>query len=447
MRTLSEINQLLAALEGELQRLDAHRVELLTQVAGLKQERAAVLEAQAAQGPITLPGAVTNRSSQEGKVAFFRGLFRGREDVHARRFESLKTGKKGYQPVCRNEWVSGICEKPKTRCDDCGFREFLPVTDDVVRNHLLGMDPQDRPGRDFTMGVYPMLPDETCWFLAADFDKAAWLEDARAFLETCEAYRVPVALERSRSGNGGHCWFFFSEPIPAALARKMGAFLLTQTMERRPEIGLDSYDRFFPSQDTLPKGGLGNLIALPLQRKPRENGNSLFLDANGSPYPDQWAFLSSLRRMARQEVEAAVSEAEAQGDVLGVRIPVTDENDDRPWMLPPSGLHKDPPVSGPLPEQLDLVLGNQIYVPKADLSPSLRNRLIRLAAFQNPEFYQAQAMRFSTFGKPRIISCCTDYAVHLGLPAVVSTNCSTCSRRTRSRRRSTTSAWPASRSL
>jgi hypothetical protein len=293
VRTLSEINQLLAALEGELQRLDAHRVELLTQVAGLKQERAAVLEAQAAQGPITLPGAVTNRSSQEGKVAFFRGLFRGREDVHARRFESLKTGKKGYQPVCRNEWVSGICEKPKTRCDDCGFREFLPVTDDVVRNHLLGMDPQDRPGRDFTMGVYPMLPDETCWFLAADFDKAAWLEDARAFLETCEAYRVPVALERSRSGNGGHCWFFFSEPIPVALARKMGAFLLTQTMERRPEIGLDSYDRFFPSQDTLPKGGLGNLIALPLQKKPRENGNSLFLDANGSPYPDQWAFLSS----------------------------------------------------------------------------------------------------------------------------------------------------------
>jgi superfamily II DNA or RNA helicase len=416
VRTLSEINQLLAAIEGELQTLDAHRVELLAQVASLKQERAAVLEAQAAQGLITLPGPVTNRSSQEAKVAFFRSLFRGREDVYARRFESLKTGKKGYQPVCRNEWVSGVCEKPRTRCDDCRFREYLPVTDDVVRNHLLGLDPQDRPGRDFTMGIYPMLPDETCWFLAADFDKATWLADVRVFLETCEAYRVPATLERSRSGNGGHCWFFFSEPIPAALARKMGAFLLTQTMERRPEIGLDSYDRFFPSQDTLPKGGLGNLIALPLQRKPRENGNSVFLDAKGSPHPDQWAFLSSLRRMARQEVEAVVSAAEAQGDVLGVRIPVTDENDDRPWMLPPSGHHKDPPVSGPLPERLDLVLGNQIYVPKADLSPSLRNRLIRLAAFQNPEFYQAQAMRLSTFGKPRIISCSADYAKHLGLP-------------------------------
>lgn len=107
-------------------------------------------------------------STQEAKVALFHSLFRGREDVYARRFESLKTGKKGYQPVCRNEWVSGICEKPRTRCDDCRFREYLPVTDNVVRNQLLGLDPQDRPGRDFTRGAYAMLPDETCCFLAAD---------------------------------------------------------------------------------------------------------------------------------------------------------------------------------------------------------------------------------------------------------------------------------------
>lgn len=416
MRALNEIDPLLAELEAELHRLDARRSELLVLIAELQRERSALLVAQQSREQPVGSAPVANHSPQDAKVALFRSLFRGREDVYARRFESLKTGKKGCQPVCRNEWVSGVCEKPRTRCDDCSFREYLPVTDDVVRNHLLGLDPQGRPGRDFTMGVYPMLPDETCWFLAADFDKATWLEDARAFLETCKAYRAPAALERSRSGNGGHCWFFFSEPTPAVLARKLGVFLLTRTMERRPEIGLDSYDRFFPSQDTLPKGGLGNLIALPLQKKPRENGNSVFLDADGSPYPDQWAFLSSLRRMARQEVEAVVSEAEAQGDVLGVRIPVTDENDDRPWMLPPSGHQKDPPVGGPLPERLDLVLGNQIYVPKADLSPSLRNRLIRLAAFQNPEFYQAQAMRLSTFGKPRIISCCVDYAKHLGLP-------------------------------
>jgi superfamily II DNA or RNA helicase len=223
-------------------------------------------------------------------------------------------------------------------------------------------------------------------------------------------------LERSRSGNGGHTWIFFSEPIPAALARKMGAFLLTQTMERRPEVGLDSYDRFFPSQDTLPTGGFGNLIALPLQKKPREKGNSLFLDEGFVPYQDQWAFLSSLHRMNRREVEMVVGEAERQGEFLGIRLPVTDEHDDQPWTAPPSRRHKEPPVIGPLPEQIDLVLGNQIYVPKANISPSLRNRLIRLAAFQNPEFYQAQAMRLSTFGKPRIISCCEDFPKHLGLP-------------------------------
>ncbi len=416
MRDLNEINKLLAEAEGALQRLDARRAELLAQIADLKQERVAILEAQEARGQPALLSTVTNRSSQEAKVALFRSLFRGREDVYPKRFESPRTGKKGYQPVCRNEWVSGICDKPQTRCDNCGHREFLPITDDVVRNHLLGTDPQGRSGRDFTMGVYPMLPDETCWFLVADFDKATWLEDASAFLETCKLFQVPATLERSRSGNGGHCWIFFSEPIPAALARKMGAFLLTQTMERRPEIGLDSYDRFFPNQDTLPKGGLGNLIALPLQKKPRENGNSVFLDENAAPHPDQWAFLSSIRCMTCREVEIIVGEADAQGELLGIRIPVTDEDDTRPWVLPPSGRHKAPPVIGPLPEQLDLVLGNQIYVAKADLSPSLRNRLIRLAAFQNPEFYQAQAMRLSTFGKPRIISCCADYPQHLGLP-------------------------------
>jgi superfamily II DNA or RNA helicase len=261
-----------------------------------------------------------------------------------------------------------------------------------------------------------MLPDETCWFLAADFDKASWQEDTRVFLETCKLFDIPAVLERSRSGNGGHIWIFFAEPVPAAMARKMGTFLLTQTMERRPEIGLDSYDRFFPSQDTLPKRGFGNLIALPLQKKPRTNGNSLFLDEYFVPYQDQWAFLSSTPRMSHQEVETVAGEAERQGEFLGIRIPITDESDDQPWSALPSRRHKDPPIVGPLPEQIDLVVGNQIYVPKADLTPSLRNRLIHLAAFQNPEFYQAQAMRLSTFGKPRIISCCEDFPKHLGLP-------------------------------
>ena len=172
----------------------------------------------------------------------------------------------------------GFAKNQKFVAKIVGIANFYQSQTIVVRNHLQGFDPQDRSGRDFTIGVYPMLPDETCWFLAVDFDKVSWQEDARAFLETCSLLNVPAALERSRSGNGGHVWIFFTEPVPAALARQMGAFLLSQTMERRPEIGLDSYDRFFPSQDTLPRGGFGNLIALPLQKKPRENGNSVFVN-------------------------------------------------------------------------------------------------------------------------------------------------------------------------
>jgi hypothetical protein len=354
VRNLDEIDRLLEETEGELAKLNTRRAELLGQITALQQEKAALLQMPEAPLQLASLPSVTNQSSQEAKIALFRSLFRGREDVYPKRFESLKTGKKGYQPVCRNEWVSGICEKPKIRCDDCAHRQLLPVTDDVVRNHLLGMDPQASSGRDFTIGVYPMLSDETCWFLATDFDKASWQQDARAFLGTCKLFDVPAALERSRSGNGGHIWIFFSEPAPAALARKMGAFLLTQTIECRPEVGLDSYDRFFPSQDTLPKGGFGNLIALPLQKKPRENGNSLFLDEDLAPYQDQWAFLSSLRRMNRREVETIVGEVEKHDEFLGIRLPVTDEHDDQPWAAPPSRRHKGPPVIGPLPEQIGI---------------------------------------------------------------------------------------------
>jgi hypothetical protein len=415
VRNLDEINLQLTATQNELSKLNTRRDELLGRLAELQREKAVFLNKEETPPSVGLPS-VTDQSSPEAKIALFRSLFRGREDVYARRFESRRTGKPGYQPVCGNEWVSGICKKPKARCDGCAHRDFLPVTDDVIRNHLSGVDPQERSSRDFTMGVYPMLLDETCWLLAVDLDKTSWQEDAIAFWETCKLDDVPVALERSRSGNGGHFWFFFSEPIPAALARRMGALLLTQTMERRPEIGLDSYDRFFPSQDTLPRGGFGNLIALPLQKKPREEGNSVFLDETLVPHHDQWAFLSSIRRITCQEVETFVDGMEGRDEILGIRLPVTDVNDDQPWAAPPSRHSKEPPIVGPMPEQMDLMLGNQVYVPKADLTPSLRNRLIRLAAFQNPEFYRAQAMRFSTFGKPRVISCCEDFPKHLGLP-------------------------------
>jgi superfamily II DNA or RNA helicase/very-short-patch-repair endonuclease len=358
-------------------------------------------------------GALSRHSPVAAKIAAFRSLFRGREDVYPRRFESRKTGKGGYAPACANEWVRGICEKPRIKCAVCPHRRFLPVTDDVIRWHLSG---RDDGGQPFVAGVYPLLVDETCYFLAVDFDKTGWQADAMAFVQGCRRLGLSAALERSRSGRGGHAWLFFESAIPAALARRLGSHLLTEAMESRPDIGLDSYDRLFPNQDTLPQGGFGNLIALPLQRTPRDQGNSVFVDDDLVPWADQWSFLAGVRRIGRAEVESIVQDAERRGRVLGVRLPPQEDGDAEPWNARPSRRSHEAPIADRLPEAIELVHANQIYVAKEGLAPGLRNRLLRMAAFQNSEFYKAQAMRLSTYDKPRVIACAEDHPQHIGLP-------------------------------
>ncbi|MBI5586076.1 MAG: DEAD/DEAH box helicase family protein [Deltaproteobacteria bacterium] len=352
------------------------------------------------------PNKVTNGSPSKEKIVLFRSLFRGRGDVYPLRWER-KDGRSGYSPACALEWKRPFCGKPQVKCGECENRKLLPVTDEVVHNHLTGKA---------TIGVYPLAADETCWFLAADFDKKTWQEDAAAFLETCRRLGIPAALERSRSGKGGHVWIFFDRPISAALVRKLGCAVLTRTLEGRYQLGLESYDRFFPSQDTLPKGGFGNLIALPLQWGPREEGNSLFLDEHFIPYPDQWRYLSSLQRVSLPEVESRVREAFRSGTIINIRLsPVEAPPEDDPWVSP-SRTPKKKIVSGHLPETVQLVLSNQIYIEKDGLPSELIGIFVRLAAFQNPEFYRTQALRLPTFNKPRIISCSDDFPRHLGLP-------------------------------
>ena len=389
-----------ARIRERLIRLDLERANLEARLSEIEVAGEVEESAPEALGPIT------NRSSTAGKVALFRSLFRGREDVYPKRWENARTRRAGYAPVCGNEWKPGICGKPSVRCGVCPHQDFLPVSDDAVERHLRGRH---------TIGVYPMLPDDTCRFLAADFDKDTWRRDAQAFLEVCRSKGVPAALERSRSGNGGHVWIFFAEPIPASLARRVGTHLLTEAMEHCPDIGFESYDRFFPSQDTMPAGSFGNLIALPLQHGPRERGNSVFLDEHFEPWADQWAFLSGLGRLSLTEAEGIAGEAARQGRVVGLRLPL-DTEDEEPWTAPPSGRKPLPVTAGSLPEHVDAVLGDQIYIPRVDLPPGLTNRLIRLAAFQNPAFYSAQAMRRSTFGIPRIVACAELISHHIALP-------------------------------
>jgi superfamily II DNA or RNA helicase len=332
--------------------------------------------------------------SPEEKIKIFRGLFRGRDDVFARRWYSKTSGKSGYQPVCSNEWNNSLCDKKKYKCAECPNRKFEALTYQHIYNHLAS---KDATGCD-VIGIYAILKDNSCYFLCADFDDKScehgYAEDVIAFVSVCDEWRIPAYIERSRSGNGAHVWIFFADAVSAAKARRLGYAILNEAMNRCEHISFKSYDRFIPNQDYLPDGGFGNLIALPLQGFARKKGNSVFVDRNLVPYSDQWAYLKFIEKLDAFSVEDVISKHYKHIELLKTC-------ESKPWETPSSAEM----IKTDFPMQITITRANQLYIPTTELNSKAINFIRRLASFHNPEFYSKQAMRFSTFATPRIISC------------------------------------------
>lgn len=353
-------------------------------------------------------GNVDKFSPADDKIALFMSLFEGRKDVYAIRRYSQRAGAAYYMPACRNEYRAGVCGKPKQKCGICKTRDFIPLDAQIISSHLKN---KDENGNGI-IGLYPLMPDETCCFLAMDFDGEEWKIDVSALRGVCDENKIPVAVERSRSGQGAHVWFFFNRPLSATLARRFGTLLITRTMNSRHEIRFTSYDRLFPNQDTVPKGGFGNLIALPLQGGPRMNGNSVFIDDSFEPYLDQWDYLSSIKKLSLDRVEFYIKVLDVDGELGQLESP-SDVDDAHPWEVPrqPERLQKKD-----FPKTLRCVEANRLFVEKEGLSQRAMNRIKRLAAFPNPAFRFKQRLRLSTFNVPRIICAADETKQWLSLP-------------------------------
>ena len=359
-----------------------------------------------AESKLTAAG-IHDNSSPSDKIDLFISLFAGRNDIYAKRWINKK-GLSGYSPVCYNFWTS-LCPKKdnsKIKCGSCTNQDFAPYNVEAVEKHLLG---------DIVVGVYPMFSDETCRFLVFDFDAKEYkttdlLRDVTAVRESCIEKGIGVGVERSRSGNGFHLWVFFSENIPVSIARKFGSGLITYTMNKHHGLSFETYDRMFPSQDTLPAGGFGNLIALPLQKAPRKQNNSVFVDEDYTAYSDQWSYLSNIKKYSHEEIESFIRQL-APVDELGQLH--RDSEDEKPW----EKIKKEQKLSKlDMPDRVNVVRANGLYINKSGMSSFALNTLKRLAAFRNPDFYKTQAMRLSTYKKPRIISCSDETDQYICLP-------------------------------
>lgn len=335
-------------------------------------------------------------TTADGRVALFTSLFRGRPDVFATRWESTKSpGKTGWAPRCLNEWRPGVCQKPKVKCADCANRRFVAWSAAEARRHLEGRQ---------TAGIYPLLADETCWLVAIDLDGPGWREDVGALRDSARELDIPVLIERSRSGNGAHLWVLFSRPVSARVARAVGSLLLTRAMSRRL-ISMGSYDRLLPNQDTMPAGGFGNLIALPLQHARRAAGCTVFLGEDLAPCADQWVYLAGVQRLDGEQAEQIAADAERVGGTLGLPERRDTQARSRPRQLTRAATGA-----------LDVCLTGRVEIPVAGLSPDLRDRLRRTAAFANPEFFERERARLSTHKTPRVIACHEDTGDRLFLP-------------------------------
>ena len=323
------------------------------------------------------------------RIQLFRSFFVGRDDVYAMRWENPE--RSGYAPACHNEWVPDVCGKKggKVKCSECPNSRFKALTDEVIARHLRGL---------ITIGTYALLLDNTCQFLAADFDEETWRDDVRAYVRAAQSVGIPIYTEVSRSGEGAHAWIFFETKVPAAAARELGTALVTLTCKSQRQLKLSSYDRLFPSQDMMPSGHLGNLIALPLQGRKTESGGSVFVDNDLVPYQDQWALLGGIHRVSEVDMKSCLERIVVNNDPLEVAFLNHEKS---------QGLIKSPQhtakLMGPLPQALNLTIDSTISIKRADIPLALEHALLRLACFKNKKYYVDMMQGFYVGNTPRVI--------------------------------------------